>query len=129
MLRIILNVKRNENNIPLMRSNEMYLLLNILKFDDILDYFYMCFLRKILNNPDHLFYNMFLEQAPNHDYAFRHFRFLLPYARTNIVKNSTFYQILLLYNNLPDHLKISMSKFTFKLHFKKYILEKYGQFF
>ena len=39
ILRTILNVRRDENNIPTMTLNEMYSHLKLLKFYDVVDYF------------------------------------------------------------------------------------------
>ena len=40
MLRTILNVRRDENNIPTITINQMYAHLQLLKFDDVSDYFF-----------------------------------------------------------------------------------------
>ena len=125
ILRIILNVKRNNSNIPLMHTNEMFLKLKFLKYDDILDYFYMSFLNKILDNDQHVFYNKFYNQISDNSYNFRRLKFILPHARIDSVKFSPFYQCLFLYNNLPTHLTTPMSKNNFKKLFKEYAFNKY----
>ena len=43
ILRAILKIEHDENNIPLVPTNEMYKTLNLLKFDDIYKYFLLKF--------------------------------------------------------------------------------------
>ena len=45
ILRSILKVKHDENNIPLMQTNEMYKSLNLLKYENIYEYILLKFLR------------------------------------------------------------------------------------
>ena len=47
ILRHILKVKYDENNIPLMPTSEMYKTLNLLKFDDVYKYFLLKFIHDV----------------------------------------------------------------------------------
>ena len=49
ILRNILKVKHDENNIPLMSTGEMYKMLNLLKFNDVYRYFLLRFIHDIFH--------------------------------------------------------------------------------
>ena len=122
ILRVILKVGRDCNNVPLMSTNAMFYALNILKFDNICTYFLLKFLRKSLFSDDN---NDFSDFIPNHDHQTRNFNLILPSVRLDIQKNSAIFQAIYHFNTLPPYLKVPMSDFKFKSLFNKMILDSY----
>ena len=68
ILRIILKAGRDENNVPLMSSNEMFHRLKILKFDDACNYFLTKFLRRALFLDLVLLQKYFINFLPAHSH-------------------------------------------------------------
>lgn len=125
ILRIILKVRRDENFIPQMSVNSMYFNLELLQFPDIYCYFLMKFFRNAILN-ESLYHRYFSEYLPDHGYQTRNNRFNLPAIRLEIERNSTIFQAINHYNNLPEPLIQTMSDHTFKISYKQFILNQYA---
>lgn len=125
VLRIILKVRKNNNNIPLMSTNLMFYRLGLLKFDDVYTYYLLKFLRKSLYSDPKLLNKYYIKYVPQHQHSTRNNILILPKCRLDIEKNSTIFQSIKEFNSLPSYLKENMSDFKFKRQYKKYILEKY----
>lgn len=125
ILRTILNVKRDENFIPLMSVNKMYIKLKLLKFDDVYEYFLIKFLKKAFYDDNDLLDSYFNEHLPTHSHATRNNRINTPQIRTETERNSTIFQAIELYNKLPTFLIEPMSDFKFKKLFKEHCFQKY----
>lgn len=123
--RVILNVKRDYRNIPLLSTNEMYYKLNFLKFDDIYNYFLTKFLHRVLYKDDKLYNEYFSQHVPDHRYQIRNKKFNLPPIRVEVERNFTIFRAIELYNSLPDTLKVPLSDTRLKKSFKKYVLDTY----
>lgn len=125
IVRLILNVKYDANRVPLLSTNASYLKLGFLKFDDIRDFFLLKFIRTALYFNPHLLEKYFSMYIPYHSYNTRQFRLISPPARTEILKRSTVFKCISLFNSLPDFLTVPMSHSKFKKLFKQFILERY----
>ena len=119
ILRSILNVKFDENNIPLTPTNEMYKSLNLLKFEDIYKYFLLRFLHFIMYKDYDLFETYLRPLLPQHGYMTRNIRINLPSVRLQIEKQSVIFQMCKLMNELPQHLIDPQSLYSLKINFKK----------
>lgn len=125
ILRTILRVKRDHNFIPSMNTNQMYLTLKIMKFDDIVDYFLTKFLRRAIFYDEPLFNAYFRDHIPPHDHNTRNNNFNTPFIRTEAERNFTTFRSIEAFNGLPDILKNPMSDFSFKKNFKENCFNKY----
>jgi len=81
----------DENDIPTMTINQMYLNLKLLKFDDVSDYFSMKFLRRALYDDLDFLNKYFIDFIPSHDH---NTRLNLPSIRTELERNFTFFRSL-----------------------------------
>ena len=104
ILRIILNVKYDENNIPVMHVNDMYKELNILKFDDNYKFHLVKFLHYSMYRNGSIFTKYFAPHLPDHSYNTRNRIINLPGIRLNIERNFTIFQCCKLLNELSDTL-------------------------
>ena len=118
ILRIILKVKSDENNIPLMSVNEMYKQLGFLKFKDIYRFYILRFIHFILYDRFDIFIKFFTCCLPSNNYDTRNNRINLPYARTEVGKKFTIYQTCLLMRELPEYLIVPQAPVTLKKRFK-----------
>ena len=125
ILRIILNVQYNENNIPLMSTNEMYKRLNILKLNDIYKYYLLRFIHYAMYNNLSLFLTHFAPLLPSHSYNTRQKRINLPNVRLEIEKNSVVFQCCKLLNDMPCNLLEPQSNRSLKLKFKNMCISHY----
>ena len=119
-------MRRDENNIHTMTLNQMYKNLELLKFDDVSDYFLMKFLRRALFDDPNLLSKYFINFIPSHNHNTRLNRFYLPPIRTELERNFTIFRSIELYNKLPTFLTVPMSDFKFKTLFKEYCFNKYS---
>lgn len=72
----------------------------ILKFDDILNYFLLKFMRHSNNNVFDKYFGPFL---PTHTYSVMNFKYILSPARLEIVKRSPVFRAISIFNSLPSH--------------------------
>ena len=125
ILRIILNVKRNEFNIPLMSNAEMYLELKFLKFDDVYKYFLCKLVRNCRSHHHFLFDQYYSPYEPLNIHNTRNNKFNLPLVKTETLKRLPIFQSIKAFNELPDNLSDENIKDnSFKIKFKKHSLEK-----
>ena len=68
------------------------------------------------------FFNFTAANSIHHHHTRNRSNFLLPQPRTNILRNSVFFNGLKLYNDLPANIKCATSKDSFKYHLKKHLL-------
>ena len=125
ILRSILKVEYDENNIPLVPTNEMYKSLNLLKFEDIYKYFLLKFVHLVLYGKNDMFDKHLLPLMPRHRYNTRNSRINLPDVRLQIEKQSTVFQMCKLINELPNYLLTPQSKCSLKRQFKNYAISYY----
>ena len=125
ILRNILGVKYDVNNIPLMPTNSMYKQLEILKFRDIHRYFLLKFFHFIYYERFDIFIKHFETLLPQNNYVTRNSRINLPYVRTNSEKHFTIYQVCKLIRELPENMIQPQSYYVLKKNFKKYALSSY----
>ena len=125
ILRSILKVEHDENNIPLMPTNEMYKSLNLLKYEDIYKYFLLNFMHLALYRNNEMFRRYLMPLLPQHRYGTRNTRINLPAVRLQIEKQSTMFQMCKLFNELPENLIEQQSHQSLKRRFKEYVISKY----
>ena len=125
ILRSILRVQYDVNNVPLVSTNEIYRSLNLMKFVDIYKYFLLKFVHLVMYGNNDYFDKYLLPLMPRHQYSTRSTRVNLPNVRLQIEKQSTVFQMCKLINELPDCLLAPQSQFSLKKRFKKYVLSNY----
>ena len=102
ILRCILKVERDHNNIPLVSVNAMYKSLNLLQFEDIYKYILLKFLHLVLYKNPELFNEYFISLLPSHTYNTRNVRINLPVVRLEVERHFALFQICKLWNELPE---------------------------
>jgi hypothetical protein len=125
ILRTILKVKYDSNRIPLMSTNCMYRALSLLKLEDIHRYFILKFCHYAFFVDTFSYNRFFATLVPTHDYGTRGNRLNFPPVRLEIEKSFIIFQIVKLYNALPDYLTSPMSPLQLKRSFKTHILNTY----
>ena len=125
ILRIILNVRLNENRIPSMPTNFMYKSLNLLKFKDVYKYFLLKFFHYALFRNSNIFEVYYQHLVSNHRYHTRNNIINLPYVRLNIQKHFTIFQSCKLANELPGIFLEPQSDGQLKSRFKKFSIAQY----
>ena len=125
ILRIILNVRRDENNVPLRSTNEMFKELNMLKLDDAYKLTLLKFLHYAFYKNSSLFLKYYSPLLPNHNYNTRLNRINLPNVRLEIERNSVIFQSCKLLNMLPESLIKPQHNTTLKSKFKRICIEGY----
>ena len=125
ILRSILNVEHDENNRPLMPTNDMYKTLNFLKFEDVYKYFLLTFMQFFIRKNDDLFNKYLRPLLPQHHYRTRGTRINLPDVRLQIEKQFAIFQMCKLFNELPECIIDSQSRQSLKYRFKNYAISQY----
>ena len=125
ILRCILKVERDHNNIPLVSVNTMYKSLNLLQFDDIYRYLLIRFLHLVLYKNTELFHEYFAPLLPSHSYNTRNIRINLPVVRLEVERHFTLFQSCKLLNELPDELLEPQSDNSLKVKYKRFALSQY----
>ena len=125
-LRIILNVKFNENFVPSISTNDMYKQLKLLKLKDIYNYFSLKFIHSFLyGSKSETFYSHFYHLLPQHGYATRGIKMNFPRIRLEILKSLPVYNCVRLINSVPDDLVQPQTEQTLKRKAKEYFLDNY----
>ena len=125
ILRQILCVNYDENHRPLVSTDEMYKKLNLLKFDDIYDFFLLKFIHFVLYKDRRIFDNYFNDLLPIHNYETRNIRINLPQIRLDIEKRGTIFQVCRLFNTIHPPLLVQQSGYKLKKTFKEICLSRY----
>ena len=125
ILRNILKVEYDENNVPLMSTAEMYKKLKFLKFDDVYKYFLLRFIHDVFYRQSHFYNEYYAPLLPSHSYGTRGVRISLPSVRLEVEKQSTLFQTCKLLNELPNELLEPQSKGTLKRKYKCMVLAQY----
>ena len=125
ILRNILKVKYDENNIPLMPTSEMYKTLNLLKFNDVYKYFLLRFIHDIFYKKADFFNEYYAPLLPSHSYGTRRIKINLPPVRLEIEKQSTIFQTCKLLNEIPAELLEPQTKEILKKKFKIMAISQY----
>ena len=125
ILRCILKVQRDENNIPLVSVNDMYKNLALLKFDDIYRYHVLKFLHLVFYKSNELFERHFLPLLPTHSYHTRGRRINLPVTRLEVEKRFVIFQSCKLLNELPDDLLEPQTDYSLRVGYKRLALSSY----
>ena len=125
-LRYILNAQFDNNYRPLMRTNAMYKQLNLLKLNEIYEYFMIKFIHScIYGNNYNIFEEHFSDLLPHHTYQMRESKMNLPVIRLQLEKFMTKYNFIRLINKLPEEFLIPQSSQRLKFNYKKHALQKY----
>ena len=126
VLRNIFSVKRDSLGRYTVGNNELYKSLNVLKFDDIYITNIVMFIHSILYGTNQNLFNeyigCFLSQ---HNYSTRSARLNTPYIRLEVEKQSTLYNLIKIYNNLPSEFLQPQSKHSLKKKCKELALMNY----
>ena len=125
ILRLILNVKFDANNVPLVPTNDMYKSLKIMKFPDVYKYFLLRFIHHAFYTKPALFREYFEDLFPSHAYRMRVSRINLPSSRLQVEKQFLVHQCCKLYNELPGDLLEPQSESALKLKYKDFVLNRY----
>ena len=125
ILRIILRVRYDHNNVPLMATNDMYKELRLLQFDDVHRYFLLKFIHTAFYKNHAILQSYFVHLLPNHSYNTRRIKINLPPTRLEIEKYSTIFQSCKLINEIRDDFLKPMSDNTIKTKFLKHTLQTY----
>ena len=122
ILRLILKVKYNENNVPLMPVNEMYKHLKILKFIDLHRYFLLKFAHNALYNDCDMF-----EEFISPFLSLSHTRnwINLPIVRTEVERRFVVFQMCKLLREMPPHLIQPQSLSILRRNYYEYSLANY----
>jgi hypothetical protein len=123
-LRSILRV-RYVDNVPLIRTNELYRQSKILKLDDMYKFKLLQFMNRALFHDQRLFESFFAPLVPQHFHDTRGVRLNLPPVRLEIEKNGTVFNCVKHFNELPDDFRINCSQSILKTKFRDFILAQY----
>ena len=124
ILRVILRVKTDTFHVPLLCSNEMYVMLELLKFDDILDYCLIKFLNWCFTEWFDMFHTYFVPLIPQHEHQVRSPIPNYPPTWLEVQRQGTIFQCVRVFNSLRNFLCIPMSSYQLK-KIKQYILGGY----
>ena len=126
ILRNILRVKRDVNNIPLISNNNLYKSLGLLKFTDIYKLFLLKFIHFVYYDRFDVFIENFAEWLPQSCYNTRSNRINLPNVRTEVEKRFAIYQCCSLIRSLPEDLLQPQSKSSLNTKFIEFALSRYN---
>ena len=125
ILRHILRVKCDENNVPLMSTNEMYKSLHLLKFDDIYKFFLLKFIHYAFYQNCDIFRKYFSHLLPAHNYRTRGSTIHLPLVRIEVEKQATIFQCCKVINEVPDYLLEPQSPGVLRRRYKNWVISEY----
>ena len=125
ILRLILNVKFNDNNIPLTRTNDMYKQLRLLKFEDIYKYYLLKFIHFVQYERFDIFINEFSHLLPSNIHSTRSTRINLPNVRTDLEKRFTVFKCCELWRNIPEGFLEPQTQTKLKKNYKDLVLSSY----
>ena len=125
ILRIILQVKCDENNITLVDTSVMYKQLNFFKFHDIYRFFLLKFIHFIMFKRQDIYADCFEVHLPTSTHYTRNRRINLPYARTDVVKRFTIYQCCKMIQEIQGDLLLPQSAKSLKEKFSIITFENY----
>ena len=125
ILRHVLGVRYDENNVPLMSSNEMYKSLKLLKFDDIYKFFLLKFVHYAYYQNCDIFRIYFSHLLPTHNYCTRGNNINLPSVRLEVEKQGTIFQCCKVINEVPHYLLEPQSPGMLKKRYKSWVISKY----
>ena len=125
ILRCILRVERDHNNIPMVSVNEMYGSLNLLQIEDIYRYTLLKFLHLVLYKNFVIFNEYYIPLLPSHRYTTRNKRINLPVVRLEVERHFALFQSCKLMNELPEELLEPQSDHTLKVKYKRFAMSRY----
>ena len=100
ILRIILNVKYNENYLPIIITNEMFKCLKLLKFHDLYKLSLLKFLHFVFYEDNEMFDKIYLPLLSRHNYNTRNVRIHLPNFRLDVQRRFAHFQSCILLNEI-----------------------------
>ena len=118
VLKVILHVKTDYFHVPRLGSNETYVKLELLKFDDILDYCLIKFINWCFTERFDMFHSYFVPLIPQHEHQLRSPKLNYPPTRLEVHRQSTIFQCVRVFiacaicfvsQCLPTNLKKSSS--------------------
>ena len=128
VLRNILGIRFNYLDIIRVSTDEMYYSLQLLKVHDIYKYSVILFFHSILYYDKRNIFNQYFSQyLPQHNYSTRNSRMNLPPIELEIERQSTIFNCISVYNDLPTELIGPQSKFQLKKKIKTWLLSFYNQ--
>ena len=116
ILRVILGVKTDKFHVPLLGSNEMYVMLELLKFDDILDYCLIKFINWCFTERFDMFHAYFVPLIPQLEHQVRSPKLNYPPIRLEVHRQGTIFQCVRVFNSLRNLLCITMSSYQLATH-------------
>ena len=122
ILRCILGVRFDDFFQPNIPTNDMYKMLNILKFKDLYNLSLLKFLHFILYKRPELFEFYFSHLLPDHSYSTRNIRIRLPITRLEIEKRSTVFRLCVLINEVHNKFILPKSMIILKKILKYHVL-------
>ena len=125
ILRCILRVRYDQNNVPLMSVSDMYKCLSLLKFDDVYKYFLLRFLHFSFYKDTETFNKYYLPLLPTHSYGARGTRINLPSVRVEVERQFALFQSCKLLNEIPSDLIQPQSNYSLKIKYKRRMLSQY----
>ena len=125
ILRIVLNVKYNDNHVPLLNTNLMYKQLNFLKLKDVYRFFLLKFIHFVMFKRHDIYIDCFEAHLPVNTHNTRNNRINLPYVRTEVEKRFTVFQCCKLIRELPENLLAPQTTNSLKRNFNLHSLGNY----
>ena len=110
---------------PLVRTNTLYINLNVLKLQDIYKYFLLKFVHFCFYRRFDIFLEYFSNLLPIHNYNTRNIKINLPIVRLDIEKQFVLYKSCELINEIDDSFLIEQSSIRLKKSFKAKCIESY----
>ena len=126
ILRIILDVKFDENYLPVVRTNEMYKSLGLLKFNDLYRLSLLKFLHFVFYKDNEFFNRFYLPLLPRHNYNTRNVRIDLPIVGLDIQKRFAHFQSCQLLNEIDEELIVPQSNKSLIKKFKEIAINQYS---
>ena len=123
--RNILGVKMGPNYQPLVPTSVTYKKLNIMKLEDVHQFYLLKFILYTSRKNPELYDRYFSSLEPIHDYGTRNPRMNLPFIRTEVERHGTVFQCVEALNKMPLELMNINDPDLFKTRFKKFALSKY----
>ena len=125
ILRVIIRVKTENFHVLLLGSNEMYVMLELLKFDDILYYCLIKFINWCFTKLFDMFHTYFVQIIPQHAHQVCSPKLNYPPTKLEVHRQSTIFQCVRIFNRLHNLFCITMSSYQLKKTFKRHILGGY----
>ena len=125
ILRCILRVRYDQNNVPLMSVNDKYKCLSLLKFDDVYKHSILIFLHFSFYKDTETFNKYYLPLLPTHSYGIQGTRINLLSVLVEVERQFAPFQSCKLLNEISSDLLEPQSNYSLKIKYKRSILSQY----